>query len=359
MRRTAFSLVAMLLFSMPVVGLLAETIDNPPPDWLLYIEAVELLADGQEPAATVLFREFMEKYPDSYLADRAGGYLERLEGKLDRSGIVGFYLGTMATTTFAAFSIPEMIGVDAGLVGAGLYGLAGVGGGFASAWFLTKDRDWSAGQELWTELTQIAVMANTTLASTEWLDDLITQPEYLLRANLAVANVSAVGSRAAAYLMVRDGKYTADRPIFAASAYAWAHLYSLGTTTGLLQLESSSAVTAVQILVPDAALLAGAYGWDSFGWSASRTGLVNVGGIGGLLVGSFLALMVEGIYPERDERVNAVMVMASAAAGKGLAAHLTRNFDARSRSDKGLSNLSILPAIDSRGGMGATVRLAY
>jgi hypothetical protein len=69
--------------------------------------------------------------------------------------------------------------------------------------------------------------------------------------------------------------------------------------------------------------------------------------------------MVEGIYPERDERVNAVVVMASAAAGKGLAAHLTRNFDARLRKGKVLSNLSILPAIDSRGGVGATVRLAY
>jgi len=359
MRRTKIALVALLLFCLPVFGISADTSDSPPPDWILYLEAVELLADGQEPAAADLFREFMEKYSDSYLADRASAYLERIEGKLDRSGIVGFYLGTMATTTFAAFSIPEMIGVDAGPVGAGLYGLAGVGGGFASAWFLSKDRDWSAGQELWTELTQIAVMANTTLASTEWLDDFITQPEYLLRANLAVANVSALGSRAAAYLMVRDGKYAADRPIFAASAYAWAHLYSLSTTTGLLQLDSSSAIVAVQILVPDAALLAAAYGWDELGWSASRTGLVNVGGIGGVLVGSFLVLMVDGLFPEMDERVNAALVMASAATGKVLAAHLTRNFDARQRRDKVLSNLSILPAIDSRGGMGATVRLAY
>jgi apolipoprotein N-acyltransferase len=106
-------------------------------------------------------------------------------------------------------------------------------------------------------------------------------------------------------------------------------------------------------------LLAGAFGWDELGWSTSRTGLVNVGGIGGILVGSFVTLMIEGVYPRMDERINAAVVLASAAAGKGVATYFTRRFDSNSRTKKALSNLSILPAIDARGGMGATVRLAY
>ena len=357
MRGPMSAALAFVLFLIPVIGVPAA--DAPPPDWLLYLEAVETLADGREKAAANLFRELLDEYPDSYLADRARVHLLGLEGQLDRSGIVSFYLGTMATTTFAAYSLPEIFGLDAGLVGAGLYGLTGVGSGFTAAWLMTKNRDWSAGQELWTELGQIAFMTNTTLASTQWMGELFEKEDYLTRANLAVATASAAGSRSAAYFFVRDGDYSVDRPVFAASAYVWGHFYSLLATTGLLMLESSDAIIAVQIIVPDAALLAGARYWDKFGWSASRTGLVDVGGVGGILVGSFVNLIVDGLFPDANERLAAVVVMGSAVAGKGIAAKLTGNFDARSRTAKALEHLSLLPAIGADGGIGAALRISY
>ena len=358
MQRLTSVLIAIVLFSMPVRAVLAA--EKPPTDWLLYLEAVETLAEGREKTAASLFHELLNTYPDSYLADRARVHLQSLEGRLDRSGIVGFYLGTMATTTFAAYSVPTILSVESGNVALGLYGLAGVGGGFASAWALTRDRDWSGGQELWTELAQVVFMANTTIASGAWMGNLVADEDDLLRASLALATVSAIGSRSAAYLFVRDGEYSIDRPVFAASAYAWSHFYSLVTTTGLLVLDSSDVTAAVQILVPDAALIAAVRFWDTLGWSASRTGLVDVGGVGGVLVGSFVNLIIDGMFPDTNERAAAAVLMASAAAGTGIAAMLTEKFDARLRTEKTLSNLSLLPAVGPGGvGVGALLRVSY
>ena len=79
------------------------------------------------------------KYPDTAAAKKAKEYIDEYSSKLDRSGIVGFYLGTMLTTTWAAYSIPLILDTDSGIV-LGTTGIRGVASGIYTSWLLSRSK---------------------------------------------------------------------------------------------------------------------------------------------------------------------------------------------------------------------------
>lgn len=348
---------AMLAFPVGAMGesprpTETELPSGGPSDWKLYAEALEFLAAGDDASAIARFRTLAENWPDSLLAPRALEYLSYLDSRLDRSGIVGFYLGTMATVTYAAYSIPAMLDVESDSVLNGLYGLSGVGAGLGASWLLSRDRSWTLGQEVWTELVQAASLGNLELAWAAWIDDLFPDADYgtLTRANLALSTAVALGTRGAAYWSLRDRRPSSGRAVLAASAYGWANFYTISTTAGLLQLEDFHAILATQMLVPDAALVAAALSWDSLGWSAARVGLVNVGALGGLLAGGFIDMILDGMVPYLDERLSTAVLMVGAAGGTWAGAAWTSRFDRRSvSSSRPDPQLVIAPAASSTG----------
>ncbi len=336
------------------------------PDWKTYTEALELLAAGNKEEAIQAFREVTTRWPDSPLAPRATAYLDDLESRRDRSGFVGFYLGTMSTLTYAAYTIPIIADLPLDGVFMGLYGLAGVGGGFASSWALTKGREWSFAQEAWVELTQAVSLTNVELAFVCWGEELFAafDADTLIRINLGLSTAVALGTRAGTYLMVRDQKLDRGRPVFAAAAYGWASFYTTMTTAGLLQLDGLKSILIPQMLIPDTALVTAALSWDSVDWSAGRTGLVSVAGLGGILTGSFVNVIIDGIGGYLDERVSVGVIMAGAIAGTWAGAVLTKNFDSGStafatRERGGSPVAAIMPITGLNGELGAALSLSY
>ncbi len=85
----------------------------------------------------LIIEEVVAKYPDTSTVKEQKEYIDEYSSILDRSGIVGFYLGTMlTTTTWEAYSIPLILmDTEYGIVYI-TTGTLGIASGINTSWLL-------------------------------------------------------------------------------------------------------------------------------------------------------------------------------------------------------------------------------
>ncbi|MBN2440549.1 MAG: hypothetical protein JXJ04_04370 [Spirochaetales bacterium] len=309
-----------LFFISPVIWATRESvIDND--EWALYTKALELLVDKNEKEALVIFKEFLEKYPESSLKPKVEEYINILENTLDHSSIVLFYITQLLSTTYVAITIPQIFNEDVETNGIvlGLSGIAGVGVGLGSAWLMTKDNNMSLGQNLWIENMMLVTLTNYNLLRLAITDDFLYNDPLYLSGQLALIE----GSRIGTYFLVKDNLPSPGRASFYLWSYVWAHYYTWLTATGLFKSEDLQLNTTLGLIIPDLLSIGSYFLWDRLHWSFERNGLISISGLGGILVGSCINLILSSFKEVPDQSVIAGVMIASACAGTGLGIFFT------------------------------------
>jgi hypothetical protein len=350
-RSVSCSIAAVLLF---VAGVAAADALTPPTDGELFVAALEAIVDGNPDAAVPLLHQLVDEWPDSPYIAKARELLSRYEGRLDRSGIVLFYISNLLAAVSLAEAIPASLQVQ-GLLPYGLTGLAGVGVAIGGSWLLSRYVDVSFGQELWLDTVEAIATANWAFG---W--DLATDPADAsigLYRGLGAAAV-AVAARAATWAAVVDGPLAAGKPSFVLAAYATTLGYTLLTINSFL-VSSDRVVNDIAFMaVPTAAAAAAWFLWDSLRWPDYRSGLTVLGALGGGLAGLFADLVVSQLVPGIDTRNYYGIVLASALTGHLVTAILTKALPAEPEGPARRS-LALVPMQGADGGWGISGRFSY
>jgi hypothetical protein len=306
----------------------------------LYIEGLEALIREDDSQALGLFTTFVTQHPDSEYAQPARSYITDLSSREDNSGIVAFYLGNLATTSYTAFMIPELLGSESDPLTLGLSGIGGVGAGIGGSALLSRDTEITSALSWWMTGAQIIGLGNY-LYATSIIDvyELFAEDAYrvTLGGRLAVINASRFGT----YAFARDRDLSSGRASFVVQSYLWANAYYwMGTV--IADCEDIKLSSSLGLAVTDAAAAAGYLFWDRLRWTPLRTGLVSVGGLGGGLLGFFSSMITEN-YVDLDERLVLAIIMTGAAAGQAAGVLLTSGMDVDRETS--LPAISLMPLL--------------
>jgi hypothetical protein len=317
----------------------------------LYVQALELIADGDTGTAVPLLRQLITTWPDSPWAPHARELLARYENQRDRTGITLFYITNLLSTVALAEAIPAYVQAD-DLLTFGLAGLAGVGVGIGGSWLLSKDRDLSFGQELWMDTAQAIGTLDFYLGY-----DLVTSPgdEGAARFVPLGSAIVVVAARAAAYAAVIGGSLSAGKPAFVLVNYATSFGYTLLLLKSIFSYNDRIANDVALSALPTTVALVSYFVWDNLRWPDYRSGLTLLGALGGGLAGVFADLVVSQLAPQNDSRPYFGIVLAAALAGQVGTALLTRSLPVEKAPPVALS---IAPVISPDGAAGVTVRIS-
>lgn len=310
-------------------------------DASLYINGLESIIQEKNKDAIESFDQLVKFYPRSKYQQKANDYLFSLQNKKDNSGIVPFYLNNIATLTYTAFSLSNLLELPSDSLSIGLTGLAGVGSGMGISSLLSKDYEITS--ELYSRMAsnQSVVMGNYfylfgilfeegILGSGDY-DDKITQASQLAALN---------GSLYLSYFGLRDKELEKGKGFFNLQSYAWANYYYFLTSI-MLEREFNTTDLLIGMGVSDLAYLGSMPLWDKIKWSGTRSGLVSVGGLGGALIGSFSTLILEN-FVDLDFKTITGIIMGSTLVGQIYATYLTRNID-KNKKENIASNNQFMP----------------
>ena len=307
----------------------------------IYIEALELILEDRTSAAIEKFDLLQEQHPESEYAKRAERWITDFSMRRDTSGLVGFYIGNLITGTYITIGLPLVF--DMGPVATGASGLAGVGGSLYLSHLITRDRDLSLGTQLATNSIQ-----TTSFMSYIWSYRLLQKlgintmdNELDDRIFWMGSMATAVGSRIMGYRWSQDKDLPAGKPALYLTTYAWSNLYLSLAMFGVLSMDMSIVSDALYLTIPTAAAIGAAYHWDKLGWSATRTGMLSIGGAGGMLVGGFVNLILSPL--DLPSEFVASSLIAFSALGQFTAARGTRNFEPDPMWDRNRTAMQILP----------------
>ncbi|HTO21143.1 MAG TPA: hypothetical protein VMQ10_01570 [Spirochaetia bacterium] len=322
------------------------------PDAELYLRGLELIVQGSISDAIVPLRQLVDFYPGSPFASRAEALLEKYASRLDRSGIVPFYILNLMTMVSVAEALPSFLGTSDTLV-LGLSGLAATGAGIGVSWLLSHDRDISFGQELWMESAQLVTTLDFSI-----LYDLAAppgDPNWVRFKGLGAA-VAAVAARVGAYALAGGSALPSGQPAFIMVNYALSWVYTSAFLTFVLQSPDKTFNSVVSFGLPTAVAAGSWVLWGVLRWPDYRTGLTALGALGGALTGIFADLVVLRLAPTVDTRSLFGIAIGTALAGQVLTAFLTQGIpDELPRS----SPVAIRPTVDSKGAVGFQVSLSY
>ena len=168
--------------------------DNTEKDaWAKFALGLELLIDEKTDEAMLVMEGIISDYPDTAASEKAEEYVVKYSARLDRSGIVSFYLGTMLSTTWAVYSIPMILDIEDGIV-MGSAGIIGVGSGIYAAWLMSRNIDMGLGTDLWIEFIESAAVSNFQYAWSIFGDN-ITNSEVREKINIGCQSVTSLSSR--------------------------------------------------------------------------------------------------------------------------------------------------------------------
>ncbi|AFG37846.1 hypothetical protein [Spirochaeta africana] len=324
-------LCMVVMLSVAGAGAVAETAhDTDQEAEQLYIEALELLIDGRQDRAAAVFTRIVQEYPESPYADRAAQRAAELEGRYDTSGLLGFYIGNLATAAHLTTGIPIVL--ELGTVATGTAGIVGIGGGLAATYYLTQNSNMSRGQQLWIDSVQAASMISyylgySILQDLEVIDYDSSDgfPSTSFKRLWTGSMLTAVGSRAVTYVVLRDEIPPAGRPAAFLTGYSWSNVYLIMGMYGLFRVSPSTTTKIIHLGVPLSSGLLSAIAWDWSGWSAARVGMLSVGGAGGMLIGGFATAVLSPL--DLPFEVYMANLIGFTALGQIAAGRFTRNFD--------------------------------
>ena len=194
-------LILLLIFPtimLPVFGDNTEEKDA----WERYALGLELLIDEKTDEGLLVLEEVISDYPNTAASNKAKEYVEKYSTRLDRSGIVSFYLGTMISTTWAVYSIPMILDIEDGIV-MGSAGIIGVGSGIYTAWLMSRNIDMSLGRDLWIEFIESAAVTNFQYAYLIF-GDYITDSNVKEKINIGGQSVTSLASRGLTYKYIES-----------------------------------------------------------------------------------------------------------------------------------------------------------
>jgi hypothetical protein len=312
-----FAMKKRMLFCIMVLSIL-PILYAEGTDVVDYIQALEKYIQTGE---TEALEEFIRDYPESTFTRNAKSILRELNSTLNTEAIFINYLGNMSTTTFAAVLLPSLLFEDIAneslILGAS--GLIGLGSGVALSVFQTKDAHISYGQELWISGIQTIAMVNTNLVYGLYKNFFAAPPDPWDGKIATILNISSslAGRYIPSYLLY-NRNLDSDIPFFILNSYGWAHVYT-SLFLSIFDLIGENVVfNASHLLFPNMALTAALLFYDSLNWSTTKTGLVTVSGIGGILAFGLVSIMI-------DQNFDDWVILSGAISGKILGIYLTRN----------------------------------
>ena len=316
---------------MPIAALLAIAVcptlaaqhrEETREDSDMYIEALELLEQGREAEAVQVLQDIIEEYPDSLYRERVEQYLQKYAGNFDHSGIVPFYLGNLVSAVAVADGLPLLFDVEDAFIYGGA-GIAGIGAGLASAWLLTKDNNMTWGQEIWIEFSQYLTMLNYQFSLFAVVDPNTIDPELMTKLIVGGQIASVIAGRTAGYLLVKDSLPSEAMASFVAQSYMWSYFYLFSTLFGIFESDNDRLNSLLFLAVPDLLAVGSYFLWDQLEWSFARSGLVTVSGLGGMLLGTFINVILGEYVSAELPQVASAIVMGTAIAGKVIGVWVT------------------------------------
>lgn len=343
-----------LLLALPVFGN-NETEDKEA--WEQYALGLELLVDEKNDKAMLVLENIILKYPESEAAEKAKKYIDTYKNRLDRSGIISFYLGNMLTSTWAAFSIPLILEIEDGIA-LGTTGIIGVGTGIYTSWLMSKDIDMGLGRDLWIEFIESVSVTNFQYAYSIF-GEYITDLKLRGKINIGGQAVTALASRGLTYKYITDKNPSAGKAFTVINTYTWSQYYLWIALSEIFNSENENLNYGLGMLIPDLAALGSYYLWDKAGWSVQRAGIISVSGLGGMLTGMFAnMILAEAGNFDPPDALTASIILSGSLTGKVIGAYATSKMEPDSKADKSLfSNISFAPIV-SHNGTGFMINLS-
>jgi hypothetical protein len=364
MKNTRFSIVScnfltliavlILVLPFPVFG----TNNSETESWEKLSLGLELIIDNKPDDAIIVFKDLIYNYPNTPAAEKAKEYIDDLTGKLDRSGIISFYLGNMITTTWSAYTIPMILDIENGIV-LGTTGIIGVGTGIYTSWLMSRNIDMSLGRDLWIEFIESAAVTNFEYAYSIF-GDYITDNHIREKINIGGLAVTSLTSRALTYNYVLDKDPSAGRAFTVLNTFAWSQYYLWVSLSEIFNSNNEKLNFGLGILVPDLAALGSYYLWERAGWSVQRTGIISVSGIGGLLTGIFTTMIIaEAGNFDPPGALNSSIILGCSLGGKIIGAYATSKMESDEKAGKSLfTNINFAPLV-SQYGTGFMINLRF
>lgn len=347
-------IIFILISTSSIFGLNSGVNDS----WEKLSLGLELLLDDKTEEAIIVLEEVISEYPSTEAAKKAKEYIEKITSKLDRSGIISFYLGNMITSTWAANSIPMILDIENGII-LGTTGIIGVGAGVYSSWLMSRNIDMSLGRDLWIEFIESAAVTNFQYAYSIFGDN-ITDSNIREKINIGGQTVTSLVSRGLTYNYITDKDPSSGRVFTIINAYAWSQYYLWVSLSEIFNSTNNDLNYSLGILIPDLAALGTYYLWNNTGWSVQRTGIISVSGLGGLLTGIFLTMIIaEAGDFSPSSAMNSSIILGSSLAGKIIGVYATSNMESDSKADKSLfANINFAPLV-SQSGTGFMINLGF
>ncbi|MCK5154231.1 MAG: hypothetical protein KAQ93_07720 [Spirochaetales bacterium] len=338
-------LLMLTTVTLPVFG--DETTEKD--SWAKFSIGLELLINEKTEEAMIVMEAIISEYPNTDAAIKAEEYIKIYTGRLDRSGIISFYLGNMITATWAAYSIPMILDIEDGII-LGTTGIIGVGTGIYTSWLMSRNIDMSLGRDLWIEFIESVAVTNFQYAYSIFGDN-ITDSNVREKINIGSQAVTSLASRGLAYNYVIDKDPSAGRAFTVINAYAWSQYYLWVSLSEIFDSRNDNFNYSLGILVPDLAALGTFYLWDKAGWSVQRTGIISVSGIGGLLTGIFANMIIaEAGNFSPPSAMTSSIILGSSLAGKVIGSYATSKMEPDSKADKSLfTNINFFPWVSQYG----------
>ena len=351
---TTIFIIIMLTYSLPIFGDDASEKDS----WAMLSIGLELLLDKKTEEAIIVLKEVMSEYPSTDAAEKAEEYIEIYTDRLDRSGIVSFYLGNMITATWAASSIPMILDIENGIV-LGTTGIIGVGTGIYTSWLMSRNIDMSLGRDLWIEFIESVAVTNFQYAYSIFGEN-ITDSNVREKINIGGQTITSLTSRGLTYNYILDKDPSAGRVFTVINTYAWSQYYLWVSLSEIFRSTNDNLNFSLGILVPDLAALGSYYLWEKAGWSVQRTGIISVSGIGGLLTGIFANMIIAeaGNFSPSGTFTSSI-ILGSSLAGKIIGVYATSNMNPDVKADKSLfANINLVPIV-SQNRTGVMMNLSF
>ncbi len=322
---------------------------NDNDSWEKLTLSLELIIENKSEEATLILNGIIVDYPETAAAKKAKEYLEKITLKLDRSGIISFYLGNMITSTWAAYSIPMILDIENGII-LGTTGIIGVGAGVYTSWLMSRDIDMSLGRDLWIEFIESAAVTNFQYAYSIFGKN-ITNSNIRDKINIGGQAVTSLVSRGLTYNFITDQDPSSGRVFTVINTYAWSQYYLWITLSEIFNSTNENINYGLGILIPDLAALGSYYLWNNTGWSVQRTGIISVSGLGGLLTGIFTNMIIaEAGNFSPSSTLTSSIILGSSLAGKIIGVFATSNMEPDSKANKSLfANINFAPLVSQTG----------
>jgi len=343
------ALIILLIHMLFSLSILAEE-TSADASWEKYALGLELMVQGKKPEGLKILESVVAEYPGTKAAQRAEKYLDTYGHRPVRSGIVTFYLGNLATTTWAAYTLPLIMGWEDNDLVMGTVGLIGVGSGIYSSWLMTRDRDMSLGQDLWIEFIEAAAVTNFQY-SYMVLGKNILDSSLREKINIGGQTVLSLTSRGLSYAYLLDRRPSQGRIFTVINAYAWSQYYLWVSLSEIFGSTNDDLNNTLAVLVPDLAAVGTYYLWEKADWSIQKAGIVSVSGLGGMLTGIFTVMLISEIFDfTPNSAFNSSLILGFSLTGKVLAAWATSGMEPDSAAEQNKPvRISFNPVLGPKG----------